>query len=472
MERLMMPRMPIPQIRFSSNPSMANSPEEDYKPVLARKRKILEQATAAKGLLSYSSNGRSERHNLQNTITQQRDRFWDNCKNILFALSFFPAILSGTVTGYLGYKAVSNVVEGSKRGGALQDSIFGWAFAEGMGSLLAGCFLFGTLTNGLGNGYGGNHESEYYRRALLAFREYRTARSKLKQLQRKTLTLKPVQDPLDQKMLEVLNRKITRMTEQFAQRFQQKYDAVPEFRQFCQNVFGSGKESLPTAQGLRDLFEYYVYRQIKDNQGSLLGNSRSGTTELEATQRLFSMMMIGSKMGDVFKFMTPQSGDSYEQVFNRALLPEIEVMEQVIQSQLETVRELMKKEMETENYIALAGDALAPLELGELDRKAEADELKALIQEFAQRKDKIAEALRNGVFKSDANALFLDETLLNELKTELSQFMARLKTALMLERREDQLQAQATSLLCEVSSPDVNGLAAPPAQTATGGASS
>lgn len=439
---LLMPAIFPRHIRFSAHASQGAG---DYRPVLAHKRQTLELARSAKGVVGFSTaNGTapSELTTLQTSLKSHKKSFWQSFRDIMISLSFFPTILVGSLTGYLGMKTVSNIMEASKLSGVAQDEPVDWAVGQGFGTLLSGAFTMALFTIGLGDG----QEGKYYRNALSALRGYRKSRAKLKQLKRSMLHLKPIQEPLEQKMVEVLNRKIGVMTDRFAQRFREKYHAVPDFKQFCHDVFGPGEASLPTAEGLRELFTYYLYRQMSNEQGKLQKKDPAMATELGMTQRLFAMITIGSKIGDVFKFMAPKPDAMGGQTFNPSLIPEIEVMEQVLQSQLDQVRGLMQKELETENYIAMARDALAPLELGELDRKAEADELKSLIKEFGQRKGKIEEALKEGIFKTDQNALFLDETLLNELQTELSEFMTRLKNALDGER-----QVEAVSLLCEQS---------------------
>lgn len=442
---------PPRSIRFMGTPSQT---EEHYQTVLWQLKKTLGNARNAKGHIEYPSAGESnpsERQQAMNAVAQEKFNLSYRLRGIMKSLSFFPVILLASLSGYTGYRSAVNfhiAKDQNRQEEVIANHVVPKAVGASVLSLLTGVFSITVLLTGLSD----KSESYHYRHAWRALLDLWTERARLKKANRKTILLKPSEDPLEKRVLALMNQKINAVTERFAQRFQQKYRTVPDFQTFCHDLFGHGEAALPTAQGLRDMFEYYVYQHIQGQTPKPLKSTGAQPSELEFTQKLFAMICIGSKMGDVFRFMEVQPGSAGVETFNKAMLPEIEMMDQVIESQLGTVRELLQKELEVENYIALARKALMPLELGELDRKAEADQLKALIQEFGERQGKIQEALKTKIFQPDGNALFLDEALLTDLGSELTRFMTRLKAALLKEKNEDQLQQQVISLLCESSS--------------------
>lgn len=453
MDRLMLSRSVKPQVGPVSFSGSLPSGREGYQALLERQKNTLARAGKEKNHIEYSSPGSSpsERQQVQAAIHEYKVNFWSSLKSILRTTSFIPAILGGTAAGYTGYRLAVNV---STAKAAVPES----EIQKNAGDRAAGagllCFVSSTITLAfLAGGLGDNGEIVYYGEAFNALRGLFRERGRLKRLHRKTMVLDPPADALERKMVEILNQKINGLTQRFAQRFKEKYQTVPDFQKYCHDVFGDGEASLPTAKGIRELFEFFMYQHLLDS--NIRGGKTSEThiSETEFTKRLFSMVSIGSKMGDMFKFMAPQAGATESQVFNQALLPEIEVLDLVIQSQLDTARDLLYKEKEVEEYISMARSALAPLELGALDRNSEADELKILIREFGERQDKIHQALEVGIFKSEGYSMFLDEGLLNDMKAELSQFITRLKAVLLKDKQEDEIQAQAKRLLCD--SPDL-----------------
>lgn len=449
------------------------SGDEDYQAVLARQRKTLARAREEKGNIEYSAGSAplSKRQAIQEAVEKNKFKFFDSCLYILFSFSFIPTILAGSFGIYTASRVVANAnaANAAVPESEEQKDFCANALGAGVLTLLSG--IVGLVC--VGSGLVEYRESVHYAAALNSLKGIFRERARLKRLSRDILKLQPAKDDLDRKMVEILNQKINALTERFALRFREKYQSVPDFQKYCREVFGEGESALPNGKDLRELFEFFLYQHLQESKPSSLNGLQSPVSETEFTKRLFSMLCIGAKMGDLFKFTLPQPGLKGKEAFNQALLPEIEIMDQLIQSQVDTARDLLRQQKEVENYISLARVALAPLELGVLDRKAEADELKTLIREFDQRKDKITQALQVGIFqegvlKESGSALFLDETLLNDLKTELSQFMTRLKAVLLKENQKEQLQLQASSLLCEVSSSEMSALESPPTQSAAG----
>lgn len=283
----------------------------------------------------------------------------------------------------------------------------------------AGAGVFFLLSGTLMSIIGGTLTVGYQRLS----REVRQALAASKALEKELVQYGVPTDKADAMLLEKLEHLVQREAEGFSRQIAEFYNREPDVRPAFDQVFGS-KAQLPTADTLKRLFLFYAYQQHHSEHPQKSGKT-TVVSKLDMMKRVYVLMKTGREAGELFRFVEPSQRDFFGQQFSKTFaLHSMEAKGQV-ENWMGHMKNLFQKEVEADSHIELAQKAMMTHGLSAHYSEGKHRQLKEIIQQLREQKQKIRETLK----QDDPNVL-TNQILLEDLNAEFTSIVTHLKQVL------------------------------------------
>lgn len=242
-----------------------------------------------------------------------------------------------------------------------------------------------------------------------------------KDLEKRLIRYEEPTDTVNKMLLDKLQHLLQQEAEGLSAHIREFYEREPDVRPAFDAVFGS-RQKLPTTDILKSLFLYYAYQQYRSAPQT---RKSKDIPRLDLVRQAYVLMKTGREAGELFKFVEPKAREFYGQQFSKVYGTFADHTQAQVDSWTAHLRSLFKKEVEADSHIAMAQDAMMAHGLSLHASGAKHQQLKGIIQQLREQKQKIHETLK----QDDPNVL-TNPVLLEELNVEFSNIVSRLNEVL------------------------------------------
>lgn len=279
------------------------------------------------------------------------------------------------------------------------------------------------------------------------YRKLRKDMQDAERLEGSLVEFSPETEVVDQRLVTFLKGRIEADSQRMAKQFQTIYDEHPETRSALEQVFGS-REQLPSATEVQQLFKYYTYHMLLKEQGVSGWEGKAPVAESEFYSKMSTLMRIGMERGELFEFVKANRDKPFGQQFDEELFAHVDLMVNKIQAEVLAAKTLLAGEVEIEEHLKLARNALVRSTLSTVDRSGQTQQITKLIDAFKSYQDKLRQTLSQAVASQNPINLDALETV------SLDEMICQLETALEVEKFKDKLQPETADILSQLAKPE------------------
>lgn len=310
-------------------------------------------------------------------------------------------------------------------------------------------FVFSAIMAVCGLATGGLAGSEY----LKLRRTLKAAGKQAQDLAQNRLQLERSDDPIEKRKVNLLESWMTKDAETLSSLIGRIYETEPESREHLDRLYG-GKNSLPSAIQLQNLFSYYAYQALLAER--LPSDIKPGVPYHVSQRALLEksalLLKAALETGELFSFVEPDQKGAFGQSFNKLVAARLEHLERHLADRLESATGLIRQSHETDQHIRLAQQALVTARLARSMGEEKVSENKGIIERFKGHQQRVETALEK-LLAVDS----MDAPLLAGLNEEFDQLVEHLQLMLAVqdltaaEQQENEaLQALAAQTLQQV----------------------
>lgn len=253
------------------------------------------------------------------------------------------------------------------------------------------------------------------------------AMKKARALKEKTLQLEGSEDPVEKQLVSLLEKWIDADAQTLSRLIRQTYEAEPEARAHLESLYG-GKDKLPSASELRDLFRYFAYRALMDERPATVKAGEPYRVSARALMEKTSLFLkAGLETGELFQFVEPEQKERFGQSFNKLMAAKLGHLERHLSERLETVKDVVSQQVETEQHIRLAQRALVTAQMSRSMGAEKVAQVKGVIEQLKGHQQRVTQALENLKSVESVDALSLAG--LNEAFDQLVDHLKLMLTA-------------------------------------------
>lgn len=223
-------------------------------------------------------------------------------------------------------------------------------------------------------------------------RQMKKALAEAKTIESRLLHVKEGMDSVSQLQGALLDRWMTEEASALSRQMAQTYQEEPEVQSHLDSLFG-GRDNLPSAEDLVQLFTYFSYLDIKSQPGQKQISSSDTVPRLELQVKTLVYLQAARRMGELFAFVTPAEKEAFGQTFNKTYAWQAQALEGEVRNTLASVQSLLTQKVETEKHLKLAKQALLTAKLSMTIPPEKVEEIKTLIQQFKEHQSKVQKSI-------------------------------------------------------------------------------